>query len=234
MSRLGCGLFETSHANVLERQCTDIDLPPTYRPVERSAGGGAEAKKARITAHRASQASHISETMDHILESFVKSGDIDDEELDDGVRALCTRHSATVVEAALKEYVQEKKERKERKEELGEKEEENLRNPSAFLTHMIGRVAEEGVGNSSKGKKGRGGGGEGRGGGGRGGPGRGRGGGPGRGGGGRMGGRIGGGSSMSSGGGGYGEAGGRGSRDMSRIFPSMGRGRGRGRGRGYM
>lgn len=196
-------------------------------PVERSAGGGAEAKKARITAHRASQSAHISETMDHILESFVKSGDIDDEELDDGVRALCTRHSATVVEAALKEYVQEKKERKERKEELGEKEEENLRNPSAFLTHMIGRVAEEGVGNSSKGKKGRGGG-EGRGGGGRGGPGRGRGGGPGRGGGGRMGGRIGGRASMASGGGGYGEAGGRGSRDMSRIFPSMGRGRGRG------
>ena len=60
--------------------------------------------------------------------------------------SLCKRHSATVVELALKEYVEEKKERKERKQKIGEKEEEELRNPSAFFTHMIGRIAEEGLG----------------------------------------------------------------------------------------
>ena len=118
--------------------------------------------------------------MDQIIQTFVKSGDIEPEELDEGVIGLCKRHSATVVEAALKEYAQEKKERKMKKETLGEKEEEELRNPSAFLTHMLGRIAEEGIGNSSKGKsRGSGaGGGRGQGDGGRGG----RGGGPGRGG----------------------------------------------------
>lgn len=212
--------------------------------VERSAGGGAAAKKARITTFRESQSKYISETMSQIILSFTKNGEIEPEELDEGVLSLCNRHSATVVEAALKEYVQEKKERKAKKEELGEKEEEEFRNPSAFLTHMLGRIAEEGVGNSSKGKTkrdGDGGGGRGRGGG----PGRGGGAGRGSGGRGRGGGdstRSGFGSSSSmfqksgvdmsnsSRGSSYG-SGGRGS-NMAEIFPSMGRGRGRGR--GYM
>ena len=114
--------------------------------VERSAGGGNESKKAKITSFRETQSSYISHTMDSIVSSFIKNGDIEEDELDEGVIALCKRHSATVVEAALKEYVEEKKERKIKKETLGEKEEENLRNPSAFLTHMLGRIAEEGVG----------------------------------------------------------------------------------------
>ena len=197
--------------------------------VERSAGGGAAAKKARITNFRESQSTYISHTMDNIISTFVKNGEIMPEELDEGVISLCKRHSATVVEAALKEYVQEKKERKVKKEELGEKEEEELRNPSAFLTHMIGRIAEEGIGNSSKGKRGGGGG---RGGG-RGGPGRGSG---GRGSGGRGSGvesssllqKSGVDMSISSRGG----DGGRGGTKISQIFPSMQRGRGRGR--GYM
>ncbi|KAL3778185.1 hypothetical protein ACHAW5_004032 [Stephanodiscus triporus] len=215
--------------------------------VERSAGGGAAAKKSRITSFRESQSNFISETMDSILSSFVKNGEITAEELDEGVVGLCKRHSATVVEAALKEYVQEKRERKIKRETLGEKEDEELRNPSAFLTHMIGRIAEEGIGNSSKGKN-RGRGGDDDGGRGRGrGRGRdgGRGGGPGRGGGGR-GGRGEGGSgrrvesssilqrngvdmSISSRGAGNG---GERRDDISSIFPSMQRGRGRGR--GYM
>ena len=225
--------------------------------MERSAGGGAAAKKARITSFRESQTTFISETMDSILSSFVKDGEITSEELDEGVIGLCKRHSANVVEAALKEYVAEKRERRIKRETLGEKEEENLRNPSAFLTHMIGRIAEEGVGSSSGGKRGRdgggGGGGRGRGGdaGGRGRDGGRGGGGPGRGGVGR-GGRGGGDGGAGGRGGGFGSSdsvlrrsgvdmsissrgGGGGDNrgdDISRIFPSMQRGRGRGR--GYM
>jgi len=125
--------------------------------VERSAGGrsNSASKKAKITSYREEQTTFMSQTMDSIISSFIKSGDIEEDELDDGVIALCKRHSAVVVEAALKEYVEEKKERKIKKETLGEKEDENLRNPSAFLTHMIGRIAEEGIGNSSRGRTGR-------------------------------------------------------------------------------
>jgi len=100
---------------------------------------------------------------------------------------------------------------------LGEKEDENLRNPSAFLTHMIGRIAEEGIGNSSRGRTGRDKGGRG------GVPGRGNG---GRGRGGSILQRSGVDMSMSSRSSGDGKS-------ISQIFPSMG-GRGRG-GRGaYM
>ncbi|KAL3805805.1 hypothetical protein HJC23_007766 [Cyclotella cryptica] len=112
--------------------------------VERSSGGGHAAKKSKITSFREEQSSFISQTMDKIIEEHVKNGEIEEGELDEGVIALCKRHSATVVEQALKEYVEEKRVRKERKEKWGEKEEEEFRNPSAFLTHVIGRVAEEG------------------------------------------------------------------------------------------
>lgn len=200
--------------------------------VERTTGGGKAAKKSKISSFRESQSAYISQTVDQILSDHMKNGDIMEGELDDGVIALCKRHSAQVVEHALKEYAEEKKVRRERKEELGEKEEEEMRNPSAFLTHMLGRIAEEGFESSNLSGSKRGGGGEG----GRSG-GRGRGGGPGRG----------------SGSGGAGRGGDRrgassrsvleeGGVDMSaskssggriqQIFPSMQRGRGRGR--GYM
>jgi hypothetical protein len=207
--------------------------------VERTSGGGKAAKKSKITSFRESQSSYISQTVDQILSDHIQNGDIVDGELDEGVIALCKRHSAQVVEHALKEYAEEKRVRKERKEELGEKEEEEMRNPSAFLTHMIGRIAEEGfessnLSGSRKGGSGRGG----RGGGG----GRGRGGGPGRGSGGS--GRhddrkvaSGSNSVLEEGGvdmrasytaSSIGGGGGR----IQQIFPSMQRGRGRGR--GYM
>ncbi|KAL7487617.1 hypothetical protein ACHAW6_013673 [Cyclotella cf. meneghiniana] len=125
--------------------------------VERSSGGGNAAKKSKISSFRQEQSSFISQTMDKILEEHIKNGEIEEGELDEGVIALCKRHSATVVEQALKEYVEEKRLRKERKEKWGEKEEDELRNPSAFLTHVIGRVAEEGgaVGQKAKDNKGR-------------------------------------------------------------------------------
>ncbi len=193
--------------------------------VERTTGGGKAAKKSKISSFRESQTAYISQTVDQILSDHMKNGDIMEGELDEGVIALCKRHSAQVVEHALKEYAEEKKVRRERKEELGEKEEEEMRNPSAFLTHMLGRIAEEGfessnLSGSKKGGRGRGGG---------------RGGGPGRGSGGagRGGDRRGassrsvleeGGVDMSA----SKSSGGR----IQQIFPSMQRGRGRGR--GYM
>lgn len=169
-------IYDISHV----RFCVTISIHITNKlcniTVERSAGGGAATRKARISSFRESQSQYISETIDNILESFTKNGDIDiAKELDEGVIALCKRHSASVVEAALREYVEEKKERKIKYEESlrdgtaakkttkksdgDEDGDEGLefRNPSAFLTHMIGRIAEEGVGNSSKGGGGGGG-----------------------------------------------------------------------------
>ncbi len=203
--------------------------------VERTSGGGKAAKKSKITSFRESQSSYISQTVDQILSDHIQNGDIVEGELDEGVIALCKRHSAQVVEHALKEYAEEKRVRKERKEELGEKEEEEMRNPSAFLTHMIGRIAEEGfessnLSGSRKGGSGRGG----RGGGGGGG----RGGGPGRGSGRHDDRKVASGNSILEEGGvdmrasyaasSFGSGGGR----IQQIFPSMQRGRGRGR--GYM
>jgi hypothetical protein len=250
----GMGFIELSTPEIMY-ECLKLHL--TYIDgrrinVEKSAGGGSTIKSSRITTHRAAQSTYIANTVEAILSTYIKNGDLSVNELDDGVKALCTRHSTTVVEAAIKEYINEKRERKLRKSDDnnsgggggGVDEEGVLRNPSAYLTHMIGRIAEEGVGsiNSSGGglsSSGRG----------RGGPGRGRGGE--RGGGGReSGGRGGGGGGRGLMGSGSQIRGGSSSsilqrsgvdmslsnqggskNDVSNMFPSM---RGRGRGRGYM
>ncbi|KAL7467125.1 hypothetical protein ACHAXS_007389 [Conticribra weissflogii] len=75
--------------------------------VERSSGGGKHSslKKSKIQSFREKQSEYISKTVDGIIESFVRSGEVDEEELDDGVRGLCKRHSVQVVERALKEFV---------------------------------------------------------------------------------------------------------------------------------
>ena len=194
--------------------------------VERSSGGGAAAKKSKISMYREKQSSFISDTMDKIINNHIDNGDIGQDELDAGVIALCKRHSAVVVEQALKEYVEEKKLRRERKEKLGEKEEEELRNPSAFLTHMIGRVAEEGIGGGAVTKIGQGRGAEDASGSNRGK---------------RQ--RNGSGNDDTRGDSvlensgvdmSISHAASESTKNMSRIFPSMQRGRGRGRGRGYM
>lgn len=190
--------------------------------VERSSGGGAKTKKSKISMYREKQSSFISDTMDKIITHHIENGDIGQDELDDGVIALCKRHSALVVEQALKEYVQEKRVRRERKEKLGEKEEEELRNPSAFFTHMIGRVAEEGmssgaatkIGGPSRGADDTSSGNHGK-----------------RGDGGSRGDSVLGKSGVDMS---ISHAASESNKNMSRIFPSMQRGRGRGRGRGYM
>ncbi|KAK7250298.1 hypothetical protein SO694_00007249 [Aureococcus anophagefferens] len=72
--------------------------------VERSAGGGREAKKGKLAEHRAHQSKKVEETVDRVLEEFVASGQLRRDEVDDGVRRLLQRRSGRVAHAALTEY----------------------------------------------------------------------------------------------------------------------------------
>ena len=117
--------------------------------VERSAGGGKEARKEKINSYRKEQQEYMSETVDRIIEDHKQKGELDDDELDEGVIALMKRHSANTVEIALAEYIEERG--------------KDMENPSAYLTSIIGRVAIEGADGANKptkkkemfGKKGR-------------------------------------------------------------------------------
>lgn len=101
--------------------------------VERSAGGNknSEARQSKIKQFRTDQQEFMEQTVDKILSDYKSSGDIDDGELDEGVISLCKRHSAATVTAALAEYVEARG--------------RQMDNPSAYLTHIVGRVAVEGV-----------------------------------------------------------------------------------------
>mmetsp|Transcript_31700 Transcript_31700/g.48603 ORF Transcript_31700/g.48603 Transcript_31700/m.48603 type:complete len:449 (-) Transcript_31700:35-1381(-) len=106
--------------------------------VERSAGGksNSDARKSKIAQYRKEQEKFMSETVDKMLDDYKANGDLEENELDDGVIALCKRHSATVIEQALTEYIEAR--------------DRDLENPSAYLTFIIGRVATEGVEQSKK------------------------------------------------------------------------------------
>lgn len=117
--------------------------------VEKSAGGGKEARKEKINSYRKEQQEYMSEAVDRIVEDHKQKGELDDDELDEGVIALMKRHSANTVEIALAEYIEERG--------------KDMENPSAYLTSIIGRVAIEGADGANKptkkkemfGKKGR-------------------------------------------------------------------------------
>jgi hypothetical protein len=66
-----------------------------------------------------------------MMSDYLTSGEIQEKELDDGVIALCKRHSAAVVEAALVEYLETNGRDKD--------------NPSAYLTFIIGKIATKGM-----------------------------------------------------------------------------------------
>lgn len=101
--------------------------------VERSAGGkrNSNTRQSKISQYRKEQEQHMSETVDKMLADYKSSGDLDENELDEGVVALCKRHSATTVEAALREYVEARG--------------RDMENPSAYLSFIIGRIATDGV-----------------------------------------------------------------------------------------
>mmetsp|Transcript_60934 Transcript_60934/g.149200 ORF Transcript_60934/g.149200 Transcript_60934/m.149200 type:complete len:367 (-) Transcript_60934:45-1145(-) len=101
--------------------------------VEKSAGGkkGSETRKAKIQAYRKEQEEYFAEVVDNIIGEFRKTGEIRDDELDDGVIQLCRHHAGPVVRAAITEYV--------------EKGGNQMDNPSAYLTFLVSKFAKEGI-----------------------------------------------------------------------------------------
>jgi RNA recognition motif-containing protein len=101
--------------------------------VEKSAGGkrGSETRKAKIQAYRKEQEAYFAEVVDNIIGEFRKTGEIRDDELDDGVIQMCRRHAGPVVKAAITEYV--------------EKGGNQMDNPSAYLTFLVTKFAKEGI-----------------------------------------------------------------------------------------
>jgi len=99
--------------------------------VERTTGGGSNKRKEKIQKFRKEQQEYMAETVDKIIADYREKGALDEGELDTGVIELSKRHSCAVVEQALEEYVEAKGNR--------------MDNPSAYLTHIITRIAQEGT-----------------------------------------------------------------------------------------
>ncbi|KAL3907755.1 MAG: hypothetical protein SGILL_008746 [Bacillariaceae sp.] len=101
--------------------------------VERSAGGGknSENRKTKLEQYKKDQVDFMANTVDSILSEFKTTGEIRDDELDDGVIQLCRHHAGPVVRAAITEYV--------------EKGGRDMDNPSAYLTFLVAKFAREGV-----------------------------------------------------------------------------------------
>jgi len=101
--------------------------------VERSAGGNKNSAKrqTKLKQYRDEHKEYFAEVVDSILGEYKKTGELREYELDDGVLALCKRHSGPVVQAAVAKYV----------EGSGR----DMDNPSAYLTFLITKFAKEGV-----------------------------------------------------------------------------------------
>ena len=100
---------------------------------ERSAGGKKNntQRKSKILQFRQQQKQYFDEVVDNILQEYRKTGELREDELDDGVIALCKRHSGPVVKAAVTKYI----------EGSGR----DMDNPSAYLTFLLTKFAEEGL-----------------------------------------------------------------------------------------
>lgn len=101
--------------------------------VERSAGGkkNSESRKSKISQYRKHQEDYFAQVVDNILSEYKKNGELREDELDEGVIALCKRHAGPVVRAAVAKYI----------EGSGR----DMDNPSAYLTYLITKFAKEGV-----------------------------------------------------------------------------------------
>ena len=99
--------------------------------VERSAGGGKENRKEKLKTYRKEQETFLSDAVDNMIQEYVKSGELNKGELDDGVILLCKRHSPATVEATLIKYL--------------ESNGRDMENPSAYFSFMIGKIAAEGL-----------------------------------------------------------------------------------------
>ena len=109
--------------------------------VERSAGGkkNSEARKSKISQYRKEQDEYFGEVVENILSEYKKTGELRDDELDEGVVALCKRHAGPVVRAAVSKYI----------EGSGR----DMDNPSAYLTYLLTKFATEGIYDDKEGEK---------------------------------------------------------------------------------
>ena len=100
--------------------------------VERSAGGNktSASRQKKLEQYRKEQAEYIAEHVENIINEHKKTGELQENELDEGVVELCKRHSAQVVEQALTRYLETNGRDKD--------------NPSAYFTHLIGIISTEG------------------------------------------------------------------------------------------
>uniref|UniRef100_A0A6U9Z0P3 RRM domain-containing protein n=1 Tax=Pseudo-nitzschia australis TaxID=44445 RepID=A0A6U9Z0P3_9STRA len=101
--------------------------------VERSAGGKkySEARKSKLENYRKEQGAFFAEIVENILAEYKKTGELREDELDEGVITVCKRHSGPVVQAAVAEYM--------------EKGGRDMNNPSAYLTFLVTKFAKEGI-----------------------------------------------------------------------------------------
>jgi RNA recognition motif-containing protein len=101
--------------------------------VERSAGGkkNSEARKTKLAQYKKEQDEYFGEVVDSILSEYRKTGELREDELDGGVVALCKRHAGPIVRAAVAKYI-----------EGGGR---DMDNPSAYLTFLLTKFAEEGI-----------------------------------------------------------------------------------------
>lgn len=100
--------------------------------VLRSAGGGKAARAEKNKQRKQEQDEYISTTVDKIIADYIKSGQLKEGELDNGAILLCKRRSAATVEAALTQYIEKKGDRE-------------FQNPSAFFTNLMCKVTDEGA-----------------------------------------------------------------------------------------
>ena len=101
--------------------------------IERSAGGkkNSETRKTKLQQFKKEQEEYFAKVVDNILSEYKATGELREDELDEGVIAMCRRHSGPVVRAAVAEYI--------------EKGGRDMDNPSAYLTFLISKFAKEGI-----------------------------------------------------------------------------------------
>ena len=101
--------------------------------IERSAGGGKKsaARQSKLEGYRLEQTAHFASVVENILDEYRKTGELREDELDEGVITVCKRHAGPVVRAAVAEYI--------------EKGGNTMDNPSAYLTFLVTKFAKEGI-----------------------------------------------------------------------------------------
>lgn len=101
--------------------------------IERSAGGkkNSETRKSKLDNYRKEHNAYFADVVENILAEYKKTGELREDELDEGVVLVCKRHAGPVVQAAVAEYI--------------EKGGRDMNNPSAYLTFLVTKFAKEGI-----------------------------------------------------------------------------------------